>query len=177
MKRSIGIALVVGAGLVVAARLADRREEVMGFTTPEECRTSGAVAAGTCDEAFAQARAAQEREAPRFASIADCEAEFGAGRCQPGSNVAPSMSNSFVPLMAGVMIGRALSGGGSPAYQPLYRRAGSSVATTSRGVSVGLGRGVTRVPPGTSTPSAGPVTVQRGGFGSTSRSVSTGSGG
>ena len=92
-----------------------------------------------CDEAMAAAVAEHANNAPKFTSIADCEAQFGPGACGPTpvpvtqqselvvvapqpSTVFVEQQSSFMPFMTGYMLG-SLSGGHyypTPVYYPAY---------------------------------------------------------
>lgn len=86
-----------------------------------------------CRESYAQA---QEKmaAAPSYPAQASCEEAFGAGNCVPRAVAAtPGGGNggvSWLPALAGFMIGRELAGG-TPRYssEPIYRdRAGQMYA-------------------------------------------------
>ena len=69
-----------------------------------------------------------ERTAPKYATREDCVAEFGEGQCQqtparagvaPKTRAQAQSNGSWMPLMAGYMMGR-LMGGGMAQQQPLF---------------------------------------------------------
>src|SRR5262249_44622561 len=141
--------------------------------------------------AYSEAATVDERAAPRYTSLADCVAEFGAGSCHsitPSSGSA-SITSIFVPAMAGFLIGNAVAGLTQPA-QPVYRRCdpnqdrcsdpytsnrsyhgyyythgGYRVSTSGAGSSASVARSAF------TTASASP-TLSRGGFGARAASVS-----
>ena len=62
-----------------------------------------------------QAQQAQQTHiaaAPKYTSQADCEADFGAEKCELAPQRTTSGGSVFMPLMAGYMMGSMLSGGG-----------------------------------------------------------------
>src|SRR5690606_31213212 len=87
--------------------------------------------------------------APAFSSKADCEAEFGAEQCEPGSNenaAASSSSSFFVPLMAGYLMGSALGqNNAAMPSQALYRPSGSQNFVNANGAAVSSKTGPVRL--------------------------------
>jgi uncharacterized protein YgiB involved in biofilm formation len=135
MKRSrkIGLGLVATVGAVAA--LAHCGEEtptdtgVAGetmFRGAEECRQlyDGEL----CRARFAEAKAEHERLAPKYASRAECERDFGAGVCatteapplrpdgEPDRAAAAPPGGWFMPALAGFLIGRSLAGPAVPLH-------------------------------------------------------------
>lgn len=114
--------------------------------------------AEACKLAAEQARKQHESEAPKFSSVAECEAKFGPGKC---NTVTQNNGGSTVmPMMTGFLLGRMLSSDGSRVYstQPSY---GGSWTQNK----VNSARPV-------STPS-GAHAVVRGGFGHSAVGVSS----
>lgn len=96
--------------------------EAVAYANLDECKTADAVPDAECDKAFEAARADDEKRAPRYAAVGDCEAAYGAGNCVPrGYN--NGGSGWFTPMLTGFVIGRMLDGGGRPYYNGtgLYR--------------------------------------------------------
>lgn len=91
--------------------------EVAAFDTLAECKSSGAFAALTCDEAAATSAKQDPTTAPRYAEKNLCEDQFGAGNCFARND---SGTSFFTPLLTGFMIGRLLDGSGYR-YSGLYR--------------------------------------------------------
>ncbi len=85
--------------------------EISSFTGVTECKSDTQFSEEICKQAKAQALAADAEQAPRFEDMQDCEDQFG--NCT-------MRGSTFVPLMAGFMISRAISGSGYR-YSPLYR--------------------------------------------------------
>ncbi|MBF2053710.1 MAG: DUF1190 domain-containing protein [Candidatus Sericytochromatia bacterium] len=180
LKRSRRVTPAILGSMMSLAALtacADATEEAAVFETMDQCINAG-YSEPECKEGFAQAEADHQAVAPRFDSEADCEAEFGSGACESpdeyttdtstGSDSHGQVRHSYMPMMAGVMIGSALS-------QPLYRtyqNGAYGAYMTNRGMPVAtkpgrqrISREVARTRPTRTT-----TTLKRGGFGSMSRS-------
>ena len=115
-----------------------------------------------CDEAMAAAVAEHATNAPKFNTIAECEAQFGPGSCgqtpipvtvaselvvtpQP-STVVVEHESSFMPFMTGYMLGSLNSGHyySTPVYYPAYSfRSSSNVRPLVASGGVGYSRGAT----------------------------------
>lgn len=125
-----------------------------------------------CNEAFQAAKVEHVKQAPKFATRAECEAA-GFTQCDIAEvKTADGGSRSmFMPVMMGFMMGRMLGGGmggGFPA-RPVYG--------DRNGYLHANGRNVGRVAPGTTSlgPSGIAMRTTRGGFGSSARSSGGGS--
>lgn len=218
-------------GTAMAAGLAacgDDAQEPKLYTDFAACVAERTEA--ECREAERQAQTQHAQAAPRFTSLATCEAQMGPGNCvsAPGQVVGDAGSGGgwFMPAIAGFLLGRALSGGsampvyydrqgyayagGQPygqlsrrdqearasggwnRYQYDYSRSRTSVPSTSgplaRAPASGGGIDVRPPTPGQPPLSAGSTSsaaraptpspqINRGGFGSTGRSVGLSSGG
>ncbi len=142
MKRSktltLTAAMIVGGGMTISACgvsapnqgaaevAASGVDEGRAYASPEECNRAGEEAPGACDAGWSAATAEHNASAPAFANRQDCETQFGAEQCQ-------SRGSSFVPLLAGFFIGRALTGGGRFGGAPFYRDpAGRAVTAGGR---------------------------------------------
>lgn len=167
----ISLALIAGCGED------DPQVDAAVFETVEQCVQSGEYPKEECETYFQQAMAAQADTAPKYDSQADCESEFGAGKCNEGPEISGSsdssghVHHSYVPMAAGFLIGAAVS-------QPLYRtyQGGKYGAfATSSGTLVGSATGRTRLYSSvvSSRPARTTTTMKRGGFGSMSRSAAS----
>lgn len=168
----ISLALIAGCGED------DPQVDAAVFETVEQCVQSGEYPKEECETYFQQAMADQAATAPKYESQADCEAEFGAGKCNQGPEISGGdgadsthVRHSYVPMAAGFLIGAAIS-------QPLYRtyQGGKYGAfATSGGTMVGSKTGRTRLYSSvvSSRPSRTTTTMKRGGFGSMSRSAAS----
>src|SRR3546814_781309 len=105
----------------------------------QQCTVMG-YSESACETAIAAATREHLQSAPRYATLADCEAEFGtcesaaaaASDTPPTQTPGPdqqtaqsSMGSFFMPLMAGYMMGQMMGGRGAMA-QPLYRPMGAA---------------------------------------------------
>ncbi|WP_156840361.1 DUF1190 domain-containing protein [Novosphingobium aquimarinum] len=117
------------------------------FTTVTECKSAG-FPEDLCAQSFAAALKAQQDEAPKFNTLAECQQEWGANNCTPTYNNNTG-GNSFMPLLAGFAIGQMMQrnywnngyiGSGGGYYgTPIYRDRGGSTVTVDRG-SGGIAR-------------------------------------
>jgi uncharacterized protein YgiB involved in biofilm formation len=195
MKRSKSLRLVLMGGAALTLGACDQPVEVGVFETVEQCTVMG-YSQSSCESAIEDARKEHVKAAPKYASRADCEAEFG--RCEPGPTASQQLPQGqqnpqgpqgeqsafgggsfFMPLLAGYMMGQ-MMGGNRYAGQPLYRpRAGAAGGTglyTGAGTQVAAKPGLARMPQSAFTnAAAGSSTLQRGGFGARARSVSVAS--
>lgn len=146
MKRSRSIELVLMGG--VPLLLAGCHHEHAGADTPlmyedvPQCIAAGEVPPETCEENYERSLLAQQN-APRYTTLAECEAEYGDSRCRSVEPSHPGEHGWFVPMAAGFLIARALDhghyygyGSGWAAYrggwagaagwsgQPVYRMRG-----------------------------------------------------
>jgi uncharacterized protein YgiB involved in biofilm formation len=179
MKRSKSIQLVLMGTVPLLLSACDdgggssqQRYSTLAYQGLQQCINDGKVSADICEKAYADAVAAQNRDGPRYGTLAECQAQFGWDQCHP---VQTSSGSWFVPALAGFMIGRAL-GGGSYQYhqhywsgyggggfgQPLYQSRGDRAEwRTATGERFGVGAR------GPSAPSVA-ETLSRGGFGRSS---------
>src|SRR5690606_24758498 len=108
MKRSRKTALVLMGSapllLVACAQQPEVQTSEGLFTTVEACATE-TMNPSMCRQAFDQAQSQADAVAPRYASAAECEAEFGEGQCATrqqaggGSFVGPMMAGFFLSQM------------------------------------------------------------------------------
>lgn len=177
MKRSRKITLVLLGG-VASGALAGCEDPAPTavYADVPSCIRDGQPE-GVCRSSFAEAEGQHAAVAPKYASTAECETDFGPEQCRP---VDPAHTNGgvgFMPFFAGYL----LAGGGRVAAQPAYR--GYDPATrrydglyTASGTRLSPAFGRTSVyPSNASRPSATrSMTVSRGGFGATGRAMSGG---
>lgn len=160
-------------------------ENVSLYQNADDCSKANPSTSAQCTKAFNDAKAEAAKTAPKYANRADCVAEFGESQCTqvPGQTTqAPAQAgmsaesqqggSMWMPLMAGFMMGRMMSGGGY-AQQPLFTSKNASSPANGKfvdatGKSYGpatTGRSVT-VPRTAMAPKpATTSTVTRGGFG------------
>lgn len=171
MKRSrlLQLAVLGSAPLLLTGCEEDRAAFV--YESLDACVSAGQIPAQACQDDFAKAAANHAQTAPRYYSLAECEADFGPGGCNNNNG----SGGYFLPLMTGYMIASALRGGGPDWYnsnsgrsaQALYRTRGSSSWRTSDNITIGSNVGATKIPAAASMPATRAVTMSRAGFGST----------
>ena len=171
-------ALAVGAVFVLAG-CEKSDENVTLYQNSDDCSRANPSMSEQCATAYKNAMAEAKKTAPKYASRADCVAEFGEDQCtqvpaQAGTAAEPQQSGSFwMPLMAGYMMGRMMGGGYS--QQPLFTsRApnspanGKFVDASGRNYGPATGGRSMNVPKSAMAPKpAATNTVTRGGFGET----------
>lgn len=111
------LASVSAVSLVACDDPQDVPEQVQMYSEDDLGACSAQFDAQTCIVGQSTARAAHERDAPKFTTREQCEAESG-GACATASNG----SGMFLPAMAGFLMGRALSGGGVTSQPLMYGR-------------------------------------------------------
>lgn len=175
-KRSRQLRLVLMAAAVPAA-LTGCEDEPSGkiLTAREECAVQTEISVAECQAAYEKALADHAKLAPRFESERECNDQFGA--CQPvPPQYANGNQNSFMPPMAGFLIGYAVSqamnsGGGGYYYgvrgvSPLYRDYRGGGYLRPGGEYVGKSSGMVRGKYGDTALPTRAMTVSRAGFGS-----------
>ena len=141
---------IAATGMVLYGCGDDAPQDV-AFSTPQQCAEAG-VDAQICEAEYQQALQKHLTDAPHYASLQECEAAIGEGKCfqaggASGQNSAGQTSGSgsgfFVPFMTGYLISSALSNMSSyGAYRdyryssgysstPIYRnRTGDTLTST-----------------------------------------------
>lgn len=122
-KGSKSLSLVLMGSLTVAlggCGSEEPTEEFRAYKSIDECVKEEIFSQLECRE---MAIAAVQQN-PQFTSQADCEKEFGEGQCTQPENVqGERQGSSWMPLLAGYMVGRYLGGGGMMrGSQPLYQQ-------------------------------------------------------
>lgn len=153
-------------------------DKVALYQNADDCSKANPSNSAQCSKAFTEAKAEAAKTAPKYANRAECVAEFGENQCtqapaQAGMNAESQSGGSmWMPLMAGFMMGRMMSGGGY-AQQPLFTSKSAASPANGKfvdasGKSYGpatTGRSMS-VPPSAMAPKpATTSTVTRGGFG------------
>jgi len=169
MKRSKSVKLVaMGTGLLLVAACEEAKVDSALFESVKQCTGLG-FSEQECAANYQQAQQTHIAAAPKYTSQADCEADFGAEKCEIAPQRTTTGGSVFMPLMAGYLMGSMLSGGGRG--QPLYRGAGSTNFRTADNKAVGNTIGRAQVAQSaTKTPAAKTRTTSRGGFGKNARS-------
>jgi uncharacterized protein YgiB involved in biofilm formation len=176
------------AALSLAACDEDPTVQAQAFPDLASClgeadEADAPFAAQDCETAFAAAEAAHLEGAPRYEDEALCEEQHG-GECvaetRPGGPV-------FMPILAGYLLGRALSGDGRAVLsQPIVRRpggyatvSGETRLTSNAGAAQMRASAFRPAPPTRLAPPLSRAAVsQTGGFGQTRTAIGgRGSGG
>ncbi|WKE66290.1 DUF1190 domain-containing protein [Gallaecimonas kandeliae] len=168
MKRSSKVALTLMAPVSVlfVAGCSEPPVDAAVFKSVDQC--AGYYDRSNCEQQFKQAEKVSEQTAPRYTSLAACEADFGAGHCATPDQQQQQQyhsGGSFMPMMMGFMAGQMLGGSRNVQTQPLYRsKDDPNTYRTAQNVPVSRGEGLVKVRP--SAVKVAPVgTVRRGGFG------------
>lgn len=163
-------------------------ETVSMYQNADDCSSANPGKSAECTASYNNALKEAERTAPKYASREDCVAEFGEGQCQQAptqagmapENQAQSGGGSFwMPLMAGYMMGRMMSGGmqqqplfssknpASPAYGQYTDASGKGYGAAQPGRTMNVPKTAMAPKPATTS------TVTRGGFGESVAKQST----
>lgn len=178
MKRSRSTALVLmGAApmLLVACSNKPEVQTAEGLFTSVEACVDKTQNPYMCKQAFDQARLQAADTAPQFASVGECEGQFGQGQCGTQQT---SGGHSFIgPLMTGFFLSQMLNGRNAP----LAPGSAAPAPGTTKGEPAFRTAHNDWLKPGPSTAGAGAtaltrvdaqpdraMTVRRGGFGATS---------
>lgn len=94
-------------------------EPAIAYTSLDECKAANDVSDAECDTAYAAADEQARETAPRYATQAECEGEWGPEQCRPLNN--SGGGSFFGPLATGFILGQLLNGGGYRGGGPLYR--------------------------------------------------------
>lgn len=113
MKKSASLAPIAASLLLVGC--GEEKEVANIYTTLDDCISDNPNAVSQCTTAYESALEEAKRTGPKFASMRDCEYDFGANQCQ---RVQSGSSSFFMPFMAGYMLSSLMS----PNYysQPLF---------------------------------------------------------
>lgn len=180
-KRSSHVALaILGAAAFALSACREQEVDAQAFPDLESCQKAanagGVFSSLDCTTAFAEAETLHVETAPRYDSLATCEAQHGAGACGSEQQVQAGGSGSiFMPLMMGYLMGSLLSGQrGLAAAQPLYKtpdgRFTNAAGTSVYSSNSGAGKlSATQFARPASTIGKPPMTqstaISRGGFG------------
>lgn len=138
-KRSGHVALaLLGAAAFGLSACGEEETDARAFPDKQSCieaakQGGGWFSEADCESAFAEAEALHRETAPRYESRELCEAEHGVGACGGDTVAGGAGGSSFLPLIAGYMIGSALANARGVTSQPLLRSAGGGFATPDGG--------------------------------------------
>ena len=189
-SQTVSLVLLVGAGAAAwalgRADPSQREEDALVYPTEEGCAAAAIRSGDDCRDAFREARALYPRIAPRFATNAECETHHGPGGCVAGGTVGAEAAGWFIPVMAGVMLGRTVAQG--LPIQPLFPHrpeerqqassSGGGYCTSSGGrvwTSSGGNASTARASSAVARSRDSTARVVRGGLGSTGRSFASSS--
>lgn len=143
MKKSTkSLSLVLMGSLVSLGGCASEPEEAFqAYSSIDQCVKEQIFSEQECRESAVAA----VQQNPQFANQAECEREFGEGNCQANPQSSPTgeqvagsgeRGSSWMPLMAGYMMGRYMSGGSfMQGSQPLYRQSAPAGAGAQPGAA------------------------------------------
>ncbi len=173
MKRgnSFSVVMLMGVSLVALSGCEEPKIDAAVFNSLQQCVDDPGIPRGECEQNYKEAQSQHAAVAPKYTSQADCQADFGDGRCEQAPYQSSSGGSIFMPLMMGYMMGSMIGGRRSMASQPLYRSAQSPNSfRTADNRNVGATTGRTKVASSaTRRPSVKSSTISRGGFGSSGR--------
>ncbi|MGF1526821.1 MAG: DUF1190 domain-containing protein [Candidatus Competibacterales bacterium] len=172
------------AGVIVLPGCGEPEFDGVVFANAEECEIHFTLReqpdlAAQCADYFALSQETHDESAPKYTSLAACEAQHGDGQCE--ASQVHSGGSFFMPFMAGYLMAQFANRLGNP--QPLYKNTQQSYVTGGANPSVvspagvrgatSLPRAVVLDPPSRATVATTRVAVQaagrRGGFGASAR--------
>lgn len=184
--KPIALSLFVAFG-VVACGGSEDTEQLTIYADVQDCISNNPNMVAECNAVYESAIKEAIETAPKYASIEECTADFGAENCQSveaaaaaGTSVAnaeqsmqqASSGSFFMPLLAGFMMGKLMGGmgGNNMAHKPVYSPKDANGRPTnfydSSGKSYGAAQsGRTVTVPKSDIKSKPAGTMQRGGFG------------
>jgi uncharacterized protein YgiB involved in biofilm formation len=164
---SISVAMLMGVSLIALTACEEPRVDAAVFDSLQQCFADADKSREECELNYKEARGQHAAVAPKYASEADCQADFGMGKCEKAPYQTSSGGSVFMPLMMGYMMGSMIGGRRSMMSQPLYRSAQSPNSfRTADNRNVGSKTGRTQVArSATNRPSFKSSTIRRGGFG------------
>ena len=175
-RYSLVTATLMSVSLIALTACEEPKVDASIFESIEQCMGDPLLTEAQCKSSFKAARNQHAAVAPKYANVEDCQADFGAEKCEPAPYQTTSGGSVFMPMMAGYMMGSLLGGRGSMMSQPLYRSSqGAKGFRTAENRSVGSTIGRTKVAgSATGRPTFKSSTRSRGGFGSSGRRFGSG---
>lgn len=175
-RSSVTTALLMSVSLIALAACEEPKVDASIYNSVEQCKRDPLNTSDQCESSFKEAQSQHAAVAPKYATAEDCQADFGAAKCEVAPYKTSSGGSVFMPLMAGYMMGSLLGGRRSMMSQPLYRSAQSpNNFRTAENRTVGSKTGLTKVASSaTSRPTFKSSTRSRGGFGSSGRRFGSG---
>ena len=93
--------LVMGVSLFALAACEEPKVEAAIFENIQQCISNGDANPEQCERNFREAKSQHAAVAPKYANEADCQADFGAGKCEKAPYRTAGGGSVFMPLMAG----------------------------------------------------------------------------
>ena len=170
-RYSISIAALMGISIIGLSACEEPKVDAAVFNSLQQCINDPGMLREQCEKSYADARSQHASVAPKYTSVQDCQADFGAGRCEQSPYRTSRGGSVFMPLMMGYMMGSMMGGRGFSNSQPLYRSTSDPKNyRTADNKKAGSKTGRTRVAKSASQrPSFKSSTISRGGFGSSGR--------
>ena len=169
---SISVVMLMGVSAIALSACEEPKVEAAVFESLQQCIDEPSLSREQCEQSYGEASSRHVAVAPKYNSEADCQADFGAGKCEQAPYRTTSGGSIFMPLMMGYMMGSYLGGGRrSVASQPLYRSADDAKTyRTADNRKAGSTTGRTQIASSAaSRPSVKSSTLSRGGFGASGR--------
>jgi len=173
---SVPVVLMMSVSLVALTACEEPKVGASIYESLDQCKRDTFSTPDQCEGSFKEARNQHATVAPKYSSEADCQADFGAGKCETAPYKTSNGGSVFMPLMMGYMMGSMLGGRRSMMSQPLYRSSQSPNSfRTADNRNVGSKTGSTKVArSATNRPTFKTATRSRGGFGSSGRRFGSG---
>jgi uncharacterized protein YgiB involved in biofilm formation len=168
---SVSVALLMSTSLIALTACDEAKVDASIYENVDQCKRAPGTTPDQCEASFKEASSQHAAVAPKYAAEADCQADFGVGKCEAAPYRTSSGGSVFMPLMMGYMMGSMLGGRSSMMSQPLYKSAQSpNNFRTAENRNVGAKTGQTQVARSTTNrPTFKNSTRSRGGFGSSAR--------
>ncbi len=135
MKRSMSVSLLL-MGTAALAGCGQKQDTVQIYKDVDACIGGDVFSVDECRTQFAAAEEERQRNAPAYETAANCEKDYGVGRCQPATSAHQAGTGHFIPLLAGYLVGSAARSFDAKA---LYQPRGSSDFRTAAGRSLANG--------------------------------------
>jgi uncharacterized protein YgiB involved in biofilm formation len=168
--------LMMSVSLIALTACSEPEVDASIYENIGQCKRDPLNTSDQCESSFKEAVSQHAAAAPKYATTEDCQADFGAGKCEVSSYKTSNGGSVFMPLMMGYMMGSMLGGRRSMMSQPLYRSSQSPNSfRTADNRNVGSKTGSTKVArSATNRPTFKTATRSRGGFGSSGRRFGSG---
>jgi len=162
---------VMSASLIALTACEEPQVDASIYKTVAQCKRDPTNTSDQCESSFKEARSQHAAVSPKYSSAADCQADFGANKCEASPYKTSNGGSVFMPMMMGYMMGSMIGGRSSMISQPLYQSSKSPNSfRTADYRNAGSKTGPTKVARSvTNRPTFKAATISRGGFGSSGR--------